>query len=505
MKTLNKTQWELYKGSQWYKDAVADFEQLEKANQQEAAKIFVKYNNSFLSNGSEKDVEMDFERLNRIIACMSNYTILTDEDIDEAFTMELSLWASSGECDDIDQFSQSAFKGFESAIRLFSIAFYQRYNDCYVPYLYAMQFDKLQAFADKYDIELPPIPKRAAYKDRCLYYLSINSLLQEFRRENKLSPAELCALLYDYEIRCAEPAEQDALQGNYHNIWILCGNKWGEEKIANDMFWQASEETRKGDVMLFYEKYPIKAITGIWQAQADGMADPFFHYYGFTYIGNEIQMPHITLDEMKADEHFKEVNFVRKNFQDVSGWQVTHKDYNLLLQMWAAKGVDTSTLPQPFIPPVNDWSKVLDKGKKIKEIADVEEHIIVPFLAGLGLERHKDYERQVTLHLGREDKGRTDFSLFPFGDNRKYARVVIEAKRKQDNKLQETFNQARSYADMQQADLLLIIDEQEVNAYSRCGKDNLLDFRNRQTFYWYDILNDADIHAQLRKMILTYK
>lgn len=505
MKTLNKTQWKLYKGSQWYKDAVADFEQLKKANTKEATDIFLKYNTSFLSNVSEKDITKQFNFLHDIEQNICNYPIVTDEDIDEAFTIELSLWASQGECEDIDQLPQSAFNRLESAIHLFSIAFYQRYWDCYVPYLYTMQFDKLQAFADKYDIELPSIPKRAAYKDRCLYYLSINSLLRDFRRENELSPSELCALLYDYEIRCAEPAEQDNAQGNYHNIWILCGNKWGEEKTANNMFWQASEETRKGDVMLFYEKYPIKAITGVWQAQADGMADPFFHYYGFTYIGNEIQVPHITLDEMKADEHLKEVNFVRKNFQDVSGWQVTHKDYNLLLQMLAAKGFDTSTLPQPFIPPVNDWSKVLDKGKKIKEIADVEEHIIVPFLADLGLERYKDYERQVTLHLGHKDKGRPDFSLFPFGDNKKYARVVIEAKRKQDNKLQETFNQARSYADMQQANLLLIIDEQEVNAYSRCGKDNLLDFRNRQTFYWHDILNDADIHAKLRKMILTYK
>lgn len=502
MKTLDKFQWELYKSSQWYTIAVTDFEKLKKVPMQEVADIFSKYNDAFLTNTIQKEIEKQFAFCGDIIENIDNYDIVTDEKIVEAFSTELALWASQGECDDIAQLPQSAFKYLASAIHLFSIAFYRKYNDCYMPYLHTMQFDKLQAFADKYDIILPPIPKRAAYKDRCMYYTQINALLQEFRRTNNLSTVELCALLYDYEMRC-ERLNENIVQGNYHNVWILCGNKWGKEKTANNMFWQASEETRKGDVFVFYEKSPTKAITGVWQALADGMADPFYHYYGFTHIGNHKPLPHITYEELKADEHFCNVNFVSKNFQDVSGWQVTHNDYNLLLQMWSKRGVDVSTLPQPFIPPVNDWSKVLEKGKSIKEIADVEEHIIVPFLTDLGLVKGKDYNRQVTLHLGHDDKGRTDFSVFPFGDE-KHAHVVIETKRKQDNNLQDTFNQARSYADLQQADLLLIIDEQEVNAYIR-NKDKLFSFQQRQTFYWYDILNDADIHSKLSGMILQYK
>ena len=95
-------------------------------------------------------------------------------------------------------------------------------------------------------------------------------------------------------------------------------------------FWQANQLTKKGDILLFYEKSPVKALNSIWIAQEDGVVDPFFYYYSNTYIGDRIIIPNdqsVTFNDFKSSEYFKNRdktgNYVSKNFQDVSGWGVS--------------------------------------------------------------------------------------------------------------------------------------------------------------------------------------
>ena len=47
----------------------------------------------------------------------------------------------------------------------------------------------------------------------------------------------------------------------------------------NHGLWQANQFTSKGDVLLFYEKSPVKKLNAVWTALEDGVVDPFFHYY----------------------------------------------------------------------------------------------------------------------------------------------------------------------------------------------------------------------------------
>lgn len=61
--------------------------------------------------------------------------------------------------------------------------------------------------------------------------------------------------------------------------WILVGNYGNGEKDMEHGFWQANQLTKKGDILLFYEKSPVKALNSIWIAQEDGVVDPFFYYY----------------------------------------------------------------------------------------------------------------------------------------------------------------------------------------------------------------------------------
>ena len=84
-------------------------------------------------------------------------------------------------------------------------------------------------------------------------------------------------------------------------------------------FWQGNSETKKGDILVFYEKSPVKSINSVWRAQEAGVINPFFLYYSNTYIGNKQEIPPISLEELRNDTYFKNHKLVHKQFQGGSG------------------------------------------------------------------------------------------------------------------------------------------------------------------------------------------
>lgn len=133
----------------------------------------------------------------------------------------------------------------------------------------------------------------------------------------------------------------------------------------------------------------------------------------------------------------------------------------------------------------------------------MEENRIIPLLNKLGWGRPDiDYRRQVYLQLGRKkstdsivQSGRPDFSVFPFGDHRKCADIVIEAKgpgeMEGDKKLRDAFDQGESYASRQYAELLILADDKQLLFYSRSKNGN---FRFTNTPYkqyeWATLLKE---------------
>lgn len=221
------------------------------------------------------------------------------------------------------------------------------FGEYFFPYLYFDEFYQLTRLADFFEIELPPIPKKPDYRARCMYYWELCKVFYQFRTENELSPAELSAFMYDHvpdvigtDVKKEMPKPSAA--------WFIGGLIKGYGTHWTTGFWQTNMETKRGDILIHYETSPVSAITCLWIAQVDGVIDPFFHYYSNTYIGDRIEIPHISLKELKADEYFSNHPLVRKNFQGVNGWQVTGKDYAELMRMIEAKGFDTSVLPQIY-------------------------------------------------------------------------------------------------------------------------------------------------------------
>ncbi|MDR2410731.1 MAG: type I restriction enzyme HsdR N-terminal domain-containing protein, partial [Bacteroidales bacterium] len=259
-------------------------------------------------------------------------------------------------------------------------------------------------------------------------------------------------------------------------------------------FWQANSETKKGDILVMYETSPVSAITSLWRARMDGVVDPFFHYYSHTFITNEIQIPHITLRELKSDKYFSHHPLVRKSFQGVNGWQMNSEDYSELLKIIGTKGGDIQKLPQLYKPNFK-------KNLSITCEKDVEEKILEPFFHELGVSQN-NYIRQMPIHAGRGSRIYPDYALF-YDDTPGYekAKVLIEAKylMKNNQEIEECFKQARSYANILESSIIVICDMYCMMIYE---KGEGFDRNNYYKYYW-DEMENPDKFKEVKHKILV--
>lgn len=219
--------------------------------------------------------------------------------------------------------------------------------DYFFPYLFICRISELNKISDAFDIELPKIPKRTDYKERCMYYWEMREVFYRFRKENNLSPTELCAFLYDYAPRFVVDKKASNVE-RPARAWFIGGYLYEEDRLLLSKFWQSNPETKKGDILIHYETSPESAITCIEIAQTDGVIDPLFYYYSYTYISERIDIPKITLKELQTDSYFSHHPLIRKNFRGVSGYPVSKECYSELLRMIQDKGFDIEGLPKPM-------------------------------------------------------------------------------------------------------------------------------------------------------------
>ena len=63
---------------------------------------------------------------------------------------------------------------------------------------------------------------------------------------------------------------------------------------------------------------PSKRLSAVCRALTDGALEPFFQWYSCALIGKIIEVPPITLDELRKDEYFGNNSFVNRNVQGMS-------------------------------------------------------------------------------------------------------------------------------------------------------------------------------------------
>lgn len=509
MLKINQFYWQLYKESPEGKKTIEKFEKASKADFSidESVALFKENNPIWFLNMTECETRGLFVESSRVFR---NWQ----------FDNSKSLRTNAEE-----MISVCCNGDYEEAISLIcplSFTLYKKAPAYFIPYMFLLRYNYIRQILEDYDLDIMEVPGKANLKDRCFYYLDICDALTKFREMNGLTGAELCAFIYDMERKQYDAAYAKTATP-FPQIWFTGGAKDGEEVSAERMFWHGNAETKKGDIIIFYEtgqtsiKEHRSCITGIWTALEDGITDPLVSYYGWIIIGNEIKIKPIPFKTLIGDPRTNKLPRIGAHFLGISGDAVSTKIYDGLLEMIEEQNptFDRSVLPQ-LHEPFEAKVKFEDRGD-MKPEKWVEEYLIKEMLErmGWGVEE-QDYRRQVHLQLGRAkiegektQDGRTDFSLFPFGRQLKCADVLIEAKApgEMDGKGIETaFWQAESYASRQYAQLIILADGDKVLLFPR-SKDGVFKYSNNPEIYtWNEIFsNTDDKFTKLRRIILSYK
>lgn len=324
-----------------------------------------------------------------------------------------------------------------------------------------------------------------------MYYWELCEVFYLFRKENGLSPADLWSFLYDFAPNNLPSEKIDMPKPS--QVWFIGGRLYQEDKSLESKFWQSSPETKKGDILVHYETSPISAITCIEISLTDGVIDPLFRYYGCIYIGNRINIPHITLKELQTDEYFFKHPLVRKNFQGVNGWSVNSENYSELLRMIKTKGFDIEVLPKLYAP-------TLPKDVIIEYEHDVEQQLLEPLLNSMGWYENKDFIRQLPIQAGRGHRIFPDYALH-YGNkpNEERAKVLIEAKlcMRNNKEREEAYLQALSYARLLNSSVIVLCDKDYLIVYEK--KDSF--DRDRYKKYCWGDFENPDTFNELKNKL----
>lgn len=479
---LNKYLWRLYSQSTSGKKSIALFENADGYFlAQKYCPMFVQYiSKDWYNNWIE----------NFYCYSVSEYEVPTS--LDDARCLYEDLITSGLYIEGDYVIKHGDFKLMLDWIVPISFLLYKTFPDYFIPYLFLYRFFDLVHIADTFGIDLPPYSKRADLKCRCMYYWLLCEVLYNFRKMSRLTPQELCAFLYDFAPNVTEKAETDMPQPA--QAWFIGGTIHDNDLKGDFTFWQANPDTRKGDILIHYETTPVSAITCLWIAQTDGIIDPLFHYYANTYVGGRIEIPHITLQELKDDAFFSTYPLVAKNFQGVNGYNAGYEVYSRLLELIEAKGFDISTLPRLYaLETPKDIVIGLEK--------DVEDKLLTPLLNAMGWYEGRDFIKQLGIHAGRGHRIYPDFALhYSPKENEERAKVLIEAKLHMKNnvEIEKAFVQAKSYADLLHSSVIVLCDKLRILVYAR--HNDSFDRNRYMQFGWQDMEN-PDKFNQLKRML----
>lgn len=380
---------------------------------------------------------------------------------------------------------KEVFHIFCDNIVYFSVLDYAEIPDM-IPYFFPRLYNVLESIAETFEMELPNLPSRRAYKDRFLLYYKIAAALKTYREEQGWSSAELCAFLYDFAPKFV---------GGTNWIWTKLpepsaafvigappdADEWlNKENKENNFAWQGNPETQPGDLIVPYQWAPTSAFTSIWQATAPGFIDPLFWYYRCIYFGHPTYVQPLTFRELKADPILGKIPLIKAQMQGMNGTALKPSEYNRVLDCLSAKGQDISLLPR-----LTEHYTAVDA--EILTERDVEKKLIEPLLERLGWTREQ-YVRQMPLRMGRGSTVYPDYVILPqFTPNYERGYWIVEAKKSipNDKQLHVDFGQAISYAYRLKAAGIMLVAQEGIWL-----SEEKFDFKTHRHYLWNQLQSD---------------
>ncbi len=352
----------------------------------------------------------------------------------------------------------------------------------YVPFFYIDGLYTLKKIATTFDFQLPKVPAQKDTKARLMYYMELCKVFMTFRKEKGLSPAEMWAFLFDMAPEYVKDNDELPLP-EAEQAWFIGGKR---EDFSDPIYWGIKQDVRRGDIVVFYEMAPSKRLSKVCRALTDGALEPFFQWYSCALIGKSIDVPPITLEELRKDEYFGNNPFVNRNFQGLSKCPMSVNDYNRLVELFRSKGCQ-GELPMLYAPQdITDVDITCEQ--------DVSDKLLIPRLEEMGWSYGEDFFAEVKFPAGRgftghEMKKRADFALHLTGTEKdRGAKVIIEVKEHMANSnlIDENFYQGLTYAKFADAQLLVTCDKFQLRIYEKT-KRGKFDLNHYRRYHWSDL------------------
>lgn len=341
---------------------------------------------------------------------------------------------------------KTSFRDFLPSITYFSVLCHLLAPEHFFPYFFNTQFNRLEEIFSLFSIPMPPLPGKTNYEKRFDFYFELCKVLYEFRLQHNLSYQELNVVLYCFAPHCLEEVSPLARIPSPSKVYLCGGDREDsptlETRTSKDILcWAGNPFMRTGDLVFIYETSPISAIRTVWRCVTDGSYDPFEYFYNRVFISNKIQIPPVTLKDLKENPLWAQKSVVKAHMQRLAGTACSYAEYQELRKILQKKDFDAGKLPQIQFTGLEDEEDLQNESQ-------VEELLLEPFLKKLGFQE-KNWVRQLPLRMGRGTKVFPDYVLFPKSTKgEEQAAFVWEAKFTihTEKQLTEAFYQAKSYA-----------------------------------------------------------
>ncbi|MEE1076458.1 MAG: hypothetical protein UHY68_04255 [Acutalibacteraceae bacterium] len=400
--------------------------------------------------------------------------------------------------DEVDTDSEK-FNLFITFIECYTLGLSLKLPNLFIPWFFQYSFNLFELICDYFEIELDfsKIPAKSDYTGRFMYYGDICEALQKFRKNNSLSPAELCAFLYDYapKLILSEKSIIEEITEEPRNAYFIGSPKDDDffESLNADSisFWQSHPDTQVGDALIMYVRTPVSQIKYIWRAVTPGFIDPFFWYYRCTYIGNPIKIEGMTIKELKSDPVTKNEPIVRKNMQGVNGTPIRPSVYNHILDICKTDNKENL----PYIK----YALGLKNDKEISNEHDVEVILLEPMLEKLGYKK-EHWCRQMVTKMGRREREIPDYVIFPIHTpGKERGKIVLEAKHTIPNNKQLEYDrrQVASYGKALLSEYVVLVSKEGIYLYYKYDNfDNYI-----YNCSWIELQENKDCFNKLYRYI----
>ncbi|MDM8529226.1 hypothetical protein QUF58_13605 [Anaerolineales bacterium HSG24] len=397
--------WELYKNSPEGQAAISEYENLNPAEVEEKFglnKLNFKLNDEIVAALKKNNIAIpntDYFEFN-LVEVFSFFADDADFADIEEFTADyqqmvqediyVGTWDREGTFIPMVPFSnENNWSDWLDYIENVTFGLYCTRPEFYIPYRFYGRFNILQRICDTFDMPIPDIPIKRDKTARHQYYADLNYAFYEFRQRHNLSPAEMCAFLYDFSVKATEPEQSKQLPEPL-KAWLLIAHPLGFDMLDQvpadtRKLWSGNVNSRPGDICVMYCKGPRSYIHSIWRAETEGFNDPFSYYHNSVNICSPILTKHVSFREMKAHPELSQTGLIRSKLQGASGKALSVEFYETILQMMEEKGQDISILPRLK-------QRNLPDGVSLTNERDVEENLLEPLL------KHRSFPSSKTGH-----------------------------------------------------------------------------------------------------------